>query len=113
MELISCITGPIQGNLFWFAEFPNGSETRFARNDGGNAEPNPPYNEITLDGVTDYYTEVTRGIMNGDLFTNFNTTLAFDILKTNKLNITKIWCGSEDATLYHWLQSFPLLLSFS
>ncbi len=113
MELISCITGPIQGHLFWFAEFPNGSEARFARNDGGNAEPNPPYNEITLDGVTDYYTEVTRGIMNGDLFTNFNTTLAFDILKTNKLNITKIWCGSEDATLYHWLQSFPLLLSFS
>ncbi len=95
MELISCTAGPIQGNLFWFAEFPSGSETRFARNDGGNAELNPPYNEITLEGVTDYYTEVTRGLMNGDLFTNFNTTLAFDILKTTELNITKIWCGSQ------------------
>ncbi len=96
MELISCITGPLKGNLFWLAELSNGSEIRFARNDGGNAELNPPYNEITLDGVTDYYTEVTRGIMNGDLFTNFNTTLSFDVRETTKLNISSIWCRSTD-----------------
>ncbi len=96
MELISCITGSIpEGNLFWFAEFPNGSEVRFARNDGGFAELNPPYNEITLEGVTDYYTAVTRD-SNVDLFFNFNTTLSFDVRETTKLNISSIWCQSTD-----------------
>ncbi len=53
VQLITCTAGPILGNLFWYAAFVNGSEVRFARNDGGNAESSPTYNEITLDGVTD------------------------------------------------------------
>ncbi len=92
--MFTCTTGPIQGNLFWYAQFVNGSEIRFARNDGGNAESEPPYNEITLDGVSDYNTKVTRGIMNGDLFTNFSSTLAFDVIHLIQLKITNVICGS-------------------
>ncbi len=93
LKLFTCTTGPIQGNLFWYAQFASGSEVRFARN-GGNAESNPPYNEITLEGVTDYYTSVTREVMNGDLFTNFNSTLAFDGIFSIRSKIAFILCGS-------------------
>ncbi len=97
LQLFTCTTGPIQGNLFWYAQFVNGSEIRFARNDGGNAEPNPPYNEITLDGATDYYTSVTREVMNGDLFTNFNSTLAFDGIFSIRSKIAFVICGSVNS----------------
>ncbi len=94
VQLFTCTTGPIHGNLFWYAQFSNGSEIRFARNDGGNAETNPPYNEITLEGVIDYHTIVSRGIMDGNLFTNFNSTLSFDISHLIQYNLTSISCGS-------------------
>ena len=93
MLLITCLSGPIQGNLFWHA-IVNGSEMRIARNDGGNAEPNPPYNEILLSGVTDYYTGVTRGIMNDNLFTTFNSTLSFNSTELVNFNVSNIRCGS-------------------
>ncbi len=97
VQLITCTTGPIQGNLFWYAQFSNGSEARFARNDGGNAESSPPYNEITLDGVTDYQTIVTREVMNNNLFTNFNSTLAFSIKNLVHYNLTTLSCGSVNS----------------
>ena len=94
VQLFTCTTGPIQGNLFWYAQFSNGSEIRFARNDGGNSQTNPPYNEITLEGVIDYHTIVSQGNMDGGIFTNFNSTLSFDISHLIQYNLSSISCGS-------------------
>ncbi len=44
--------------------------------------------------MTDYYTGVTRGIMDDNLFTTFNSTLSFNIVDLLDYKVANITCGS-------------------
>lgn len=91
----TCITGPTTGNLCWNVSFGNGSEVKFARNDGGNIEDNPAYQEISFDAVTKNFTFVTRSTIDNIPAHSFNSTLYFDVIKLIQSNVTSISCATS------------------